>query len=427
MSDDEQAAFAKACLDDGMAGERGSALGMLTKNRSSLILPIMEQKVEEVMKAKNPLDHFTDRTVDLPNFFAFAGAAIAEVGDEQALRGIGNLLKLDEERFAPFVALTFASARSKGNPFSLAYRGLDMSMPALEERIAEWVDKALADRTPEWPGGPPSQKRIWAEALAERYRGVPVQEQWQSDPIVSRLSPGLAAILHDDVYRIAREAWDLRTLPARLTETEQVAFVKAVSGQGIPPESFESLLILARARSSVVLPVIERKIEQVVMSSNPAECFTDKTVEPDTFLALATRIIAEAGDQEALMEASKLLKFKKFSNLIGMILHTASNRGNPFPIAYLGIEIGDPEVSKRIITWAEEVLSEPALNIPTDGRHLWAEAMADRYGAVPIPSQWNSDPIASRLKPPLAGLARGEVLRLAAEAMERRQRSVPKK
>ena len=79
----------------------------------------------------------------------------------------------------------------------------------------------------------------------------------------------------------------------------------------------------------------------------------------------------------------------------------------------------DPELDKRFIAWCEEVLNEPALNIPTDRRHLWAQAMVKRYGGTPTAAQWTYDPIVGRLTPSFAGAVRPEILRFASEMVGR--------
>ena len=53
-------------------------------------------------------------------------------------------------------------------------------------------------------------------------------------------------------------------------------------------------------------------------------------------------------------------------------------------------------------------------------KHLWAEALLDKYGNVPNEAQWATDPIASRLSAPLALALHNEVLQFALEAQEKR-------
>ena len=46
----------------------------------------------------------------------------------------------------------------------------------------------------------------WAEAMVEKYGGVPAGYQWTTDPIVSRLDPVKYATLHDEMMPMAVEA-----------------------------------------------------------------------------------------------------------------------------------------------------------------------------------------------------------------------------
>jgi hypothetical protein len=101
-------------------------------------------------------------------------------------------------------------------------------------------------------------------------------------------------------------------------------------------------------------------------------------------------------------------------------LLAAISRGKPFTVAYRGFEIGDPEVDKRIIAWADEMLLEDDISASHAMRRRWAEAMVEKYGGAPTEVHWVNDPIATRLKPALAGSLHDEILRLGLEAFEKR-------
>lgn len=258
--------------------------------------------------------------------------------------------------------------------------------------------------------------------MVERYGRAPTPEQWREDPIVSRLKPEFAASIHDDVLRFATATWDLKTLPERLSEVEQVAFVREQLDRGLPQqprEPREALMVLATKRSAVVLPIIENKIEQVIKSHNPIDCFTDKTVRPTLFLALVSDMITQAGDEVALSQEAKLLKLRRIDELVFATFRAASTRGNPFTLAYRGIEMNDPDLNRVIAAWAEGILAEPMLNLPKDMRHQWFEAVVNRYGIVPDRSRWARDPIASRLRPALAESVFADLTRLASTPSEK--------
>jgi hypothetical protein len=136
--------------------------------------------------------------------------------------------------------------------------------------------------------------------------------------------------------------------------------------------------------------MIEKEIEEVLKSSKPRECFTDKSIDIDSTLARLWVMIGEAGDAQALREASKLLKLDE----------QAMNKRNPFIVAYQGFDLGNPAIDKRLLTWAQELLREeipklsnPIFDIPislaASGLRRWWSAMAghrpSRSGR-PIPS-----------------------------------------
>ncbi len=217
----------------------------------------------------------------------------------------------------------------------------------------------------------------------------------------------------------------------RMTDAEQIALARSWLDRGYPPaDSSVGLGNLALGRSSLILPLIEAKIEEVLKSSNPADCFTDKSVSVEVVINYLWQTITYVGDRQALLESSKLLKIdeKRFDKMVARTMYAAYSR-NPFKLAYQGFEIGDPAIDERLVAWAEEGLSAelPNLgnplfdNVTVSPRRQWAEALVDRYGAAPSAAQWMKDPIASRLKPGLAALDY-DVRRFAVEAAAKRAR-----
>jgi hypothetical protein len=229
----------------------------------------------------------------------------------------------------------------------------------------------------------------------------------------------------------------------RASEAEQIAAVKLALDQGLPPEQFGVVGPLFYSRGSLVLPLVEQKIEQVLKSAAPLHYFTNKNVDPATWIYSAALAIAETGDEPALREIGKLIKLdeKRFGTLVGRALDSSRDYAkshNPFAVAYRGFAIREPNVDQRIAAWAESKLAtDPAERARADAaarrygartapapsdkmKHLWAEAMLDEYGYVPTEAQWTTDPIASRLSAPLAGALHNEVLQFVLEAQEKR-------
>jgi hypothetical protein len=218
-----------------------------------------------------------------------------------------------------------------------------------------------------------------------------------------------------------------------MSDAEQVALAKSILDRGIPTgELGDAVAILTRGRSSLILPLFEKKIEECLTASSTRDCFTDKSVEPERTILRIANAIADAANQQALGEASKLIKVdeKRFDFMVRKTLIAAAAGHNPFVIAYQGFDIGDPAVDKRIAAWADEWLADEVRKVGNpiydgvtiDPRHQWAEAMVNRYGAVPTPEQWTLDPIVSRVKPATSGLLYRDVHRFAAEVVAKRGR-----
>ena len=210
LPDERQVACMNDWLGRGMPTSESPQMSFLVRARSSLVLPIIEKKIEDVVVSRSPLDCFTNKTVDPRLFAEKAASVIASAANDESFRELSKLLRLDDERFGPFVEFVLTSAQASDNPYPLAYRGFDIGDPAVDKRIAAWAEKLLGEEMDRFSAAPyenaRGQRRIWAEALMERYGGVPTEAQWKADPLVSRLKPGLAVALHDSVIRYTREA-----------------------------------------------------------------------------------------------------------------------------------------------------------------------------------------------------------------------------
>ena len=201
-----QLAYFNQRLNEGLrVDEEVNAIDLLILSRSSLVLPMMERKIEEVLKSPDPLECFTDKTVDPQRFVDIAAASIAWSGDEQALKEISKLVAIDEKRFGSLVRNTLFGALNRRNPFVVAYRGLEIGNPAVDKRILAWVEEVF-DTKVEFALG--QLKHWWAEAMVEKYGRVPLEIDWIDDPIASRIKRELVNSVHDDMVRLASEAYD---------------------------------------------------------------------------------------------------------------------------------------------------------------------------------------------------------------------------
>jgi hypothetical protein len=208
MSDARVAEMAKAIVEDGaMPGEQRTNLAVLARARSSLVLPILETKIEEVHRSENPASCFRDKSVNPQQVVEGLLYTIANVGNEAALRQAVRLLRLDEKRFDKIVGLIMASAMAGDREFMVVYQGLDLSDAAVTKRLVRWADDALSEELPLVGNSRYDSVRgmrwKWAEVLVERYGAAPTPQQWDSDSLVSRLRPAIRDKLYYDVHRFA--------------------------------------------------------------------------------------------------------------------------------------------------------------------------------------------------------------------------------
>ena len=186
LSDGEQIAFIRSTMELGFPINRADQMTMLIINRSAVTLPLIEAKLEEALKSTQAPKGFVETASEM----------IAYAGDELALREISKLLAVDENRFGPLVGRTFDNAGNWRNPFTVAYRGLELGNEAVSRHTVAWVASALAsDR----------MRRTWAEAMLDRYGKVPGDPEWATDPIASRLKDRASPELRQSVGRFAAE------------------------------------------------------------------------------------------------------------------------------------------------------------------------------------------------------------------------------
>jgi hypothetical protein len=208
MSEADQVSYVNSRLDQGLVGVDDDAIDVLVLNRSSLVLPMIEKKIEEVIKSRSPLDSFTDKAADPQKFIDLAASLVPCAGDEYALKEASKLLAVDERRFGMLVRNTLLAAENLRNPFTVAYRGFEIGDPAVDKRIVAWVGSQF-DVAPEF--GHRQLKHWWAEAMAEKYGAAPTEGNWANDPITTRIQPELAASLHDEILRLGAEAFEKQT------------------------------------------------------------------------------------------------------------------------------------------------------------------------------------------------------------------------
>src|SRR6516162_3499142 len=111
LSESEQAAFIRSTMALGFPMNRADQMTMLIINRSALVFPLIEGKLEEALKSDSPQTAFVETASEM----------IAYAGDQTALREIIKLMSLDEKRFGRLVGRMLDNAGNWRNSFDVAY------------------------------------------------------------------------------------------------------------------------------------------------------------------------------------------------------------------------------------------------------------------------------------------------------------------
>jgi len=217
-----------------------------------------------------------------------------------------------------------------------------------------------------------------------------------------------------------RESESLYQRMSRASQIEQLEYLDIRLNQGFRPVNDDALDAVLE-HPAVALPLVEKKIEEVLRSPDPKECFTDPQADPKYFVDMGAAWIASAGDEYAMKEIAKLVAFdeRRFGRLVVTLLHSVRDGANPFGIAYKGLDIGSQKVDKWILAWADEEFENKTDFWQGRLKQLWAEAVAERYDNIMLPATWDNDPIASRIRRETADAVHDDVLRLAVEAREK--------
>ena len=184
------------------------ALALLVLNKSAVALPILEKEIEEILHSASTKELFDSPSADPQKVVNTAAAMIEYAGDEQSLLAASKLMKIDAHRFGGMVYVTLLHAGTLRNPFTVAYRGFEIGDSEVDEKIVDWAGQWLKlgedyDHV--------RAMRSWAEAMLEKYDGVPNGAQWTEDPIASRLGPAKYPGLHDKMLPFMIEAAQKRS------------------------------------------------------------------------------------------------------------------------------------------------------------------------------------------------------------------------
>jgi hypothetical protein len=168
-----------------------------------------------------------------------------------------------------------------------------------------------------------------------------------------------------------------------LPEAEVKRLIQEALDRGLSESSVDNLAVLAKNRSSLVIPELLSRLE--VALQDPAV--------PEKFIHTVADIIAFAADEVALDALMRLavLDHKRFGYFIGRAFDYAQGRRNPYLLAYYAIGKASPQIDQDIIKWVQA-------NAPQGhGFRDWAEAIAEREEESVSEKVLDKDPIISRL------------------------------
>src|ERR1035441_3441230 len=134
VSGAEQVEFVNSVLEQHFPENEGDRFSLLLVNRSALVVPLIESKIETELGSHSRSERFIE----------LASAMIAYAGDEQSVRAISNLIRIDERRFGTFIGRTLDNAGKWRNPFGVAYQALDLGDSTVTGYTTTWAESALA-------------------------------------------------------------------------------------------------------------------------------------------------------------------------------------------------------------------------------------------------------------------------------------------
>lgn len=186
-SEAEQVEYVKSVLEQHFPENEGDRFSLLLVNRSALVIPLIESKIEMELESASRSERFIE----------LASAMIVYAGDEHSVRAMGKLIRIDERQFGAFIGRTLDNAGKWRNPFGVAYLALDSGDGTVAGYTTTWAEAALTSNR---------MRRAWAEAMVARYGKVPDEFVWATDPIASRLQDRASPDLRQSVLRLAEEA-----------------------------------------------------------------------------------------------------------------------------------------------------------------------------------------------------------------------------
>jgi hypothetical protein len=151
--------------------------------------------VPELMQAieRTPLTETRDkdRARKIADVIAYTGGRIA-------IESLFHLVDADQGLFGRSFLRMLDYSRGRGDTYGLVYEMLQRANDDLARSLANWVASTL-DR-----GGP--EELAFAKHVVSRHAGAPTAAEFNSDPLIKRLSPELTSRIRERVEVLGKRS-----------------------------------------------------------------------------------------------------------------------------------------------------------------------------------------------------------------------------
>jgi hypothetical protein len=175
----------------------------------------------------------------------------------------------------------------------------------------------------------------------------------------------------------------------QLPEEAKVRFLEETIRLGFPEDHGDRAAVLASHESKITVALLEGAVRRHFVGE-----------QVGLRLEACMELIAYAGDENAFRAISGLTKQRpELARYFNRTLQNARTVEDSFDLAYKGMAIGDPVLSREILNWTERMSSFPRRQA------AWAEVFSRRFETRQVDDALITDPIAVKM-------ARGDHARL---------------
>ncbi len=174
-------------LDRKLFTEERDEIYILAMRHSNILVPEVASRIQAAL---------ADQAFGDEKFVARLADILAYAADETAIDALTQLCAQGEGRFSYYIGRVLDYSGGRRNPYGLAYYALRKANPQVEASVMKWID-----------GRPVfvSLPTRLAQALFERYKGMPSESELLGDPVVSRLQNGLPPEVRSELIAVAKE------------------------------------------------------------------------------------------------------------------------------------------------------------------------------------------------------------------------------